>query len=309
MAKVLISQELIKAFISELINLSIFDRIDVSIVSRGREGEIQFGLEIGDSKSRGIKASQVLSEGEQRVVSLAYFFAEAKMSPYPAGLIIDDPVSSLDHRWENIIIKRLIELAKTRQVIVFTHSIWLVAAIDDIAKEKELDPLPRKHFLGKKGRLAGYNSEKYIPWEKIGLEEKIDRVRQKIAKLRKLEDDPDSTEYKELSDEIGGILRNCWELVVEKVVIYDVVGRYKTNIETQKLSQIIIDDETYNTITYRMKKLSGSSHLDSARSGRGYLNANDLEEESRLILEFKKEHLSKMKKLQKGRLKRVTIEE
>ena len=68
--------------------------------------------------------SEVLSEGEQRGLALACFLAELEEIGRDHGIIVDDPVSSLDHACMQSVARRLAEeAAKGRQVIVFTHNI------------------------------------------------------------------------------------------------------------------------------------------------------------------------------------------
>lgn len=69
------------------------------------------------------KPSKVLSEGEQKVLALADFLAEARLAGITAPVIFDDPVSSLDHRRINEVAQRIARLADENQVIVFTHDI------------------------------------------------------------------------------------------------------------------------------------------------------------------------------------------
>ncbi|GAA3819521.1 AAA family ATPase [Cellulomonas soli] len=69
------------------------------------------------------RPSKVLSEGEQKVLALADFLAEARLSGISAPVIFDDPVSSLDHRRINEVAARIANLAQSAQVIVFTHDI------------------------------------------------------------------------------------------------------------------------------------------------------------------------------------------
>jgi hypothetical protein len=75
------------------------------------------------------KPSTVLSEGEQRVIALADFLAEALMRPAGAPLVFDDPVTGLDRRRAGYIVDRLTELSAERQVIVFTHDEWFVSEL------------------------------------------------------------------------------------------------------------------------------------------------------------------------------------
>ena len=67
----------------------------------------------------------MLSEGEQKVLALADFLAEARLTGITAPIIFDDPVNSLDHRRIDEVADRITSLAQAEQVIVFTHDILL----------------------------------------------------------------------------------------------------------------------------------------------------------------------------------------
>lgn len=75
------------------------------------------------------KPSKVLSEGEQKVIAMADFLAEARLAGITAPVIFDDPVSSLDHRRINEVAQRIASLAETTQVIVFTHDIFFATTL------------------------------------------------------------------------------------------------------------------------------------------------------------------------------------
>ncbi|MBD8869312.1 AAA family ATPase [Nocardioides sp. MJB4] len=75
------------------------------------------------------KPSSVLSEGEQKVLAMADFLAEARLAGITAPVIFDDPVSSLDHRRINEVAQRVTLLAETTQVIVFTHDIFFASTL------------------------------------------------------------------------------------------------------------------------------------------------------------------------------------
>jgi hypothetical protein len=77
----------------------------------------------------------VFSDGERRIVSLAAFLADVAEKPCTAPFVFDDPISSLDHDFEWQVAQRLVELAKDRQVLVFTHRLSLYGAIEDAAKK------------------------------------------------------------------------------------------------------------------------------------------------------------------------------
>jgi len=84
----------------------------------------------------------ILSEGEQKAIALAGFLTELRLEECDAPVVFDDPVTSLDHHIIDQIARRLIELSKERQVILFTHSIIFFNSIkqkSEIATYKGLD--------------------------------------------------------------------------------------------------------------------------------------------------------------------------
>lgn len=82
--------------------------------------------------------SQVLSEGELRVLSLAAFLADTSTAESRSPFIFDDPVSSLDHVYERSLARRLAMLSEQRQVIVFTHRLAFVYSLEKAAGELEI---------------------------------------------------------------------------------------------------------------------------------------------------------------------------
>src|SRR5258708_31863099 len=70
---------------------------------------------------------RVFSEGEQTALGLAAFFTEAHLDASKSALILDDPVSSLDHIRRGLVAGRIAAFAETRQVVVFTHDVSFVA--------------------------------------------------------------------------------------------------------------------------------------------------------------------------------------
>lgn len=99
------------------------------------KGNYSFFLQLkGAEKSA--KNRDVLSEGEQRIVALAAFLADATGSDRGLPVIFDDPISSLDQRYEETVAKRLISLADNRQVIVFTHRVSLMVLLGSFAEQR-----------------------------------------------------------------------------------------------------------------------------------------------------------------------------
>lgn len=90
--------------------------------------------------TEGVKLSDVLSEGEVRIVSIAAFLADTEGRAAKTPFIFDDPISSVDQVYEQATAKRIIQLTKSRQVVVFTHRLSLFSALEKYADKINISP-------------------------------------------------------------------------------------------------------------------------------------------------------------------------
>lgn len=135
--------ELSKTASNQLINLS-FDALFIEECEalRAPPMKLQFVGRDGKAQRRKVmtgkhKPSKVLSEGEQKVLALADFLAEARLAGITAPVIFDDPVSSLDHRRINEVAQRIARLADNIQVIVFTHDILFATTLLNLSEKSK----------------------------------------------------------------------------------------------------------------------------------------------------------------------------
>lgn len=88
-------------------------------------------IELKNSTSKGVQQTElvmksktnvtnILSEGEQKAVSIALFLAEIFVAKNKSPIILDDPVNSLDHKMMNCLSDILLQL--DNQVVIFTHN-------------------------------------------------------------------------------------------------------------------------------------------------------------------------------------------
>jgi hypothetical protein len=86
--------------------------------------------------AHGMAVESIVSEGEHQCIALAGFLAELATQEGCSAIVFDDPVNSLDHQWRGCFAHRLVEEAKDRQVVVFTHDIVflhdLMSGADDV---------------------------------------------------------------------------------------------------------------------------------------------------------------------------------
>ncbi|MDF1609420.1 AAA family ATPase [Hoeflea sp. YIM 152468] len=104
--------------------------LPIEFKARGSAGKTLRGLKA----KGGHKPDDIFSEGEQRALSLADFLTEVNLNPTSAAIVLDDPVTSLDHQRKRLIAKRLAEEASVRQVIVFTHDLVFLTLLSDKAE-------------------------------------------------------------------------------------------------------------------------------------------------------------------------------
>lgn len=102
--------------------------------TRTRVGHAYYQIQLSATQTEA-DTMDVLSEGEFRVVSLAGFLADTEGRDAKTPFVFDDPISSLDHVYEEKTARRLVEVAKSRQVIVFTHRLSLVGFLTKYAEK------------------------------------------------------------------------------------------------------------------------------------------------------------------------------
>lgn len=147
-------------FESECAKLSC--NVPVELLTHGERGQTVRQLKIKKLHS----PEKILSEGEQRVVAIADFLTEIALNPANTGIILDDPVTSLDHQFRTLIAKRLVEESNNRQVIIFTHDLVFLTMLVDIADKEKVKI--SKHWIerdneGRPGQISLNDSPTTTP--------------------------------------------------------------------------------------------------------------------------------------------------
>jgi hypothetical protein len=208
---------------------------------------------------------KVLSEGEQGALALACFFGELGGDTTKHGLVIDDPVSSLDHIRIRRVARRLVaEAAKGKQVVVFTHNLLFFNEVAEAAAQAS-PPIPVAKRIVTKSAEAGFGliSEKDEPWIAQKVNDRVMRLRERLKKLES-HTNVDTEEYRSLVKDFYTDLRETWERLVEEVLLGKVVERFNTDVRTQSLKGVIVEDGDYAKIYWAMKRASERSGHDMA---------------------------------------------
>lgn len=250
--KTVVSQKLKKSFQDELVNLS-FRHAEVELKELGGADGV-FYHKLVLTRAPGVDLPKVVSEGEQRCLSIAAFFAELSTADDPSGIVFDDPVSSLDFQWRNGVARRLVQESKTRQVIVFTHDVVFLLALRQYAEELGVEPLDQHVRHQSKG--AGVCAEE-LPWVALPVKKKIGYLNNGWQAANKLSRDGHQDAYEKEAKYLYGLLREAWERALEEVLLGGVVERYRPGVQTQQIAQIAdISAEDCKAVETAMTKCS-----------------------------------------------------
>ncbi|MGB7587583.1 MAG: hypothetical protein WBM00_02625 [Solirubrobacterales bacterium] len=128
----------------------------IKSVGKAAKGKsaVQLGL---DAPGRS-KLVEVLSDGEQRALALAFFFAESAVSASGSSIILDDPVALLDGERQEYVARRLVEEAQRRQVIVFSHDRAFVEMLRRAAEDAGQEV--HQQTIHRDGNRAGLSNGK-----------------------------------------------------------------------------------------------------------------------------------------------------
>ena len=203
----------------------------------GREGRAQRKKRLPG----GLNPSKVLSEGEQKVLAIADFLAEARMSDNSVPVIFDDPVSSLDHRRVGEVARRIASLASDHQVVVFTHDIWLVTHLLDIFEKSDRCVYYQVTDDHGKGTVT------------LGTGPRWDTIKNLTAKINLSIEEARKTAGEERQSHIRDAYdstRSWCELFVEQDVLAKVTERYQPNVRMTSLSRIKVQrlEQTRQTV-------------------------------------------------------------
>jgi energy-coupling factor transporter ATP-binding protein EcfA2 len=219
-------------------------QIQLNLEPRGTVGETVHKLcLINCQLPKGAKVTDILSEGEQLIVSIASFLAELEACGHTNPIVFDDPVSSLDHIWREKVADRLTHEAAKRQVIIFTHDIVFTTAVMRAAQIANI-PLTTR-CIQRCGSTPGSTADE-LPWKSGGVDQKIDALEKITSRLRKNRQSMTTEVYSREVDSFYSDMRNTCEKIVEEVVFANIVKRYDSHIpinrEIKKITVLDISD-------------------------------------------------------------------
>lgn len=209
----------------------------------GRKGQLMHRPAfLGASQIAGL--SSVLSEGEQTALGLAGFFTEAFFDETKSAIVLDDPVSSLDHVRRAHVATRLAEFARDRQVVVFSHDVSFVGDLRRAAEHSEIAFTER--CVERRGDGAiGYCTPQH-PWKARDAKTRLGQLEADLARIKRDRGNWDSETYEKEVADWAGRLSETWERIVNLEIVNRVVDRGTSEVRPmmfRMLARITADDD------------------------------------------------------------------
>lgn len=238
-SETVITEEYVKRFNNELLALKA-NKIKVELVKeRASKGTIIHSLKL--QGTNGYRPADVLSEGEHRIIALASFLADVTGGNNVNPFVFDDPISSLDQQYEEKTVERLIELSKTRQVIVFTHRLSLLGQLNEKCDSNAIQ------IIGIRTENWGAGEVGDTPLFAKNTLKALNFIKSdKISKAKKIFNEQGSSDYYPHGKMLCSDIRILIERIVECDFLADVIQRYRRAVNTMgkvdKLAKITKTD-------------------------------------------------------------------
>ena len=239
--------------------------LPLDLADRGEDAQSIVEIDV-NARQRIRNNSDVLSEGEQRGLALACLLAELHEIGSDHGIIVDDPVSSLDHSRMAAVAERLAEEASIgRQVIVFTHNIVFHHLLWTAARRARVGC--HREWMSSAGNdRFGLIDASHQPWQlKRVVPQRLHEIREEFASLTAGGYDHTDQDFRPAVIGLYTKMRSTWERVVEEVLFNNVVQRFRAEVMTQSLRAAFFDPAAdYPVIFEGMKRCSHYSGHEPA---------------------------------------------
>jgi len=256
MSKLAITTRLEQALEREIAELDpLADQVELKASASKGKPAVQFKLR-GKGRER---VAKVLSTGEQTALATAFFLAELQVSNERSTIVLDDPVSSLDHQRREHVATRLVEEAGKRQVVVFTHDLVFVYYLQEKAAELgvELHGQALERVFHNVGVV-----DPNLPWEVKSPMERAKALRGELkGRLKSLYKSNDPV-YPQEAQRWKLELRKGYERMIEVYVLGGTIERQVRGIRVRNLHKVRWSAELALEIDAAVKELSGGAHQE-----------------------------------------------
>ena len=286
LAEALITDAFVQRFKAELNALGA-SQVKVELVkSKVLKGRVLHKLQLRGASNNGL--ADVLSEGENKIVSIAAFLADVTGKSNHAPFIFDDPISSLDQSYEEAVVQRLIKLSQNRQVIVFTHRLSLLGTVRHFTEKKSIKP----DVVSIRSADWGIGEPAPIPLSQSDIKTALNTLMNQRYQEAKYANEEGKFEYAEiLLKSICSDFRTLVERSIETDLLCEVVQRFQRPVRTLKLKELAkLKDKDCNFLDSLMTKYSGFEHSQPSESPVELPKLNDLFGDMNSLKEWREEY-------------------
>jgi energy-coupling factor transporter ATP-binding protein EcfA2 len=289
LAQTLITDAFVQRFNTELKTLGA-SQVKVELVkSRVSKGRVLHKLQLRDASQSGL--TDVLSEGENRIVSIAAFLADVTGKSNQAPFIFDDPISSLDQSYEEAVVQRLIELSQDKQVIVFTHRLSLLGTVRHFAEKKTVKP----DVVSIRSADWGTGEPAPIPLSQSDIKSALNTLmNQRYQDVKKANENGEFEHAEILLKSICSDFRTLVERSIENDLLCGVVQRFQRPVHTLKLKELAkLKDADCNLLDSLMTKYSGFEHSQPTESPVELPNPDELLDDMNSLKNWREEYVKR----------------
>jgi ABC-type transport system involved in cytochrome c biogenesis ATPase subunit len=256
LSKLAITTRLKRALAVEIAELDpISDRVELAASASKGKPTVQFKLR-SEGRER---VAKVLSTGEQTALATAFFLAELRVSNERSAIILDDPVSSLDHQRREHVATRLAEEAARRQVVVLTHDLVFLYYLQEKAAELGVE-------VHGQALTRAYHSvgvvDRELPWNAKSPMERLRALRHRLKSELKPMHRGNDPRYEREAELWTLDLRKSYERLIEVYVLGGIVERQARHIQIRKLHNVKWSPELAREIDAAVKEISGGAHQE-----------------------------------------------
>jgi energy-coupling factor transporter ATP-binding protein EcfA2 len=238
-------------------------RVHLTIETYGQKGDRLRRISLSPAVFRsGYSVEQILSDGEKTAVAMADFLTEAGLDGSSGGIVLDDPITSLDNEWKDVLAECLAEHAQERQVVVFTHDLAFAYCLTEHSQKLRVGVVT--HWIREENGRPGFVYVDNSPLCERDFRS-ADRARRFYSQAKGA--GPEAQES--LLQQGFGALRTSYEALVIFELFNNVVGRFDERIRFDALKDVRFDPKDVAEIVERMAGLSrhieGHLHSDNFR--------------------------------------------
>ncbi len=189
------------------------------------------------------KLNDILSEGEQKLITLSNFIAECTIGGLKNSVVFDDPVTSLDQNYKEKIAQIIVNLSIDRQVIILSHDLNFVRLLIDESNKIGTNDY-KLIGLNTTNGISGIVSDE-IPYLAKNIQERIDSIRNIIKEIKGIS----HTQIDKIEEKLeiaSKRIRFLLEKSVEDILANKSIQRFSKNInlKAKPLSGYVVTEKS-----------------------------------------------------------------